>query len=200
MNDRDEAGRLEPLSAGENATASAYARTLDWRRWPYPALLIPGRSPELPDDALSPEAKQKMRLAKRRFDQGLAPLIVVSGGYVNPAHTRFAEALEMKRRLLALGVPERAVVVDPFARHTTTNLRNTARLLLELGAPLDRPVLVTTTANQSRYIEDAGFNARCRRELKYDCFRDLKRLTNFDTALRLPTVSTQRSADDPLDP
>jgi len=201
MNDRDEPARLEPLSAGENASAMAFARTIDWRAWSYPAMLIPGRSPTLADNPLSPEAKMKMRLAARRYAQGVAPLIIVSGGYVSPSQTRFAEALEMKRSLMTVyGIPERAILVDPYARHTTTNLRNAARLLFEAGAPLDRPILVTTTAYQSRYIEAPPFQARCLRELGYPCFSDLERLSMFDTSLRLPPVSLHRDARDPLDP
>jgi hypothetical protein len=201
MNDRNEPARLEPLDQGENAAAFAYARTLDWRAWRYPVMLIPGRSPVLPDNPLSPEAKQKMRLAARRFRQGLAPIIVVSGGYVLPSQTRFAEALEMKRELMrTYGIPERAILVDPYARHTTTNLRNTERLLFEIGAPSDRPILVTTTAYQSGYIEGQVFHDRCLRELGYLCFTDLHRLSMFDTVLTLPLVSLQRDARDPLDP
>jgi hypothetical protein len=201
MNDRDEPARLEPLSAGENARAMAFARTIDWGRWRYPAMLIPGRSPTLKDNPLSPEAKMKLRLAARRYAQGLAPLIIVSGGYVSPSQTRFAEALEMKRALMSVyRIPERAILVDPYARHTTTNLRNAARLLIEAGAPLERPILVTTTDYQSRYIEAPPFRDRCLRELGYPCFSDLKRVSMFDTTLRLPLVSLHRDARDPLDP
>jgi hypothetical protein len=143
----------------------------------------------------------KMRLAARRFHQGLAPLIIVSGGYVSPSQTRFAEALEMKRALMSVyAIPERAILVDPYARHTTTNLRNAERLLFEAGAPLDRPILVTTTDYQSRYIEGQVFHDRCLRELGYPCFLDLRRLSMFDTAMRLPLVSLHRDARDPLDP
>jgi hypothetical protein len=201
MNDRDEPARLEPLSEGENAQAMAFARTIDWQAWTYPALLIPGRGPTLKDNRLSPEAKMKMRLAARRYRDRLAPLIIVSGGYVSPSQTPFAEALEMKRELMrTYGIPERAILVDPYARHTTTNLRNAERLLFEAGAPLDRPILVTTTDYQSRYIESQVFHDRCLRELGYPCFSDLKRLSLFDTSLRLLVVSLHRDARDPLDP
>lgn len=153
------------------------------------------------DNPLSPEAKMKMRLAARRYRDRLAPLIIVSGAYVSPSQTPFAEALEMKRELMRVyGIPERAILVDPYARHTTTNLRNAERLLFETGAPLDRPILVTTTDYQSRYIEGQVFHDRCLRELGYLCFSDLKRLSLFDTSLRLPLVSLRRDARDPLDP
>jgi hypothetical protein len=201
MNDRDEPARLEPLEKGENAAALAYARTLHWADFPYPAMIIPGRSPTLKDNPLSPEGRMKLRLAARRFQQGLAPLIITTGGYVSPAQTRFCEALEMKRELMrTYGVPERAILIDPFARHTTTNLRNAYRLLVEAGAPAERPVLVTTTDFQSRYIEAKAFQDRCVRELGYPCYAGLKRLSPFDTSLTLPRLSLHRDARDPLDP
>lgn len=201
MNDRDEPTRMEPLDKGENKAAIAYARTVDWPKYRYPVILIPGRSPVLKDNPLSPEAKMKMRLAARRFNDGLAPLIVVSGGFCNPSQTRFNEALEMKRELMrTYHIPQSAVLIDPFARHTTTNLRNTERLLFEIGAPPDRPVLVTTTAYQSRYMEGQVFHDRCQRELGYPCFSNFKRLSLFDTEMKLPLVSLHRDANDPLDP
>jgi hypothetical protein len=201
MNDRDEPTRMEPLDKGENEAAIAYARTVDWSKYRYPVILIPGRSPVLKDNPLSPEAKMKMRLAARRFNDGLVPLIVVSGGFCNPSQTRFNEALEMKRELMrTYHIPQSAILIDPFARHTTTNLRNTERLLFEIGAPLDRPVLVTTTAYQSRYMEGLVFHDRCQRELGYLCFSDFKRLSLFDTEMKLPLVSLHRDANDPLDP
>jgi hypothetical protein len=201
MNDRDEAARLEPLSLGENKAALAYAQTINWRAFPYPAMLIPGRSPTLKDNPLSPEAKMKLRLAARRFKAGLAPLIITSGGFVSPSQTRYCEACEMKRELMrAYGIPARAILIDPYARHTTTNLRNAFRLLFEAGAPLDRPILVTTTDYQSRYIEAPVFQQRCLRELGYACYSDLKRVSMFDTRLNLPLLSLHRDARDPLDP
>jgi hypothetical protein len=107
----------------------------------------------------------------------------------------------MKRALMSeYGVPERAILVDPYARHTTTNLRNAARLLFEAGAPMNRRILVTTTDYQSRYIEAAAFRDRCLRELGYACFSDLERVSMFDTSLHLPLISLHRDARDPLDP
>jgi uncharacterized SAM-binding protein YcdF (DUF218 family) len=40
----------------------------------------------------------------------------------------------MKHDLIArLGIPAAAILVDPHARHTTTNMRNAARLLYRYG-------------------------------------------------------------------
>lgn len=201
FNDRDEPARMEPLSQGENAKAMAYARTLDWRAYRYAAVLVPGRSPVLADNPLSPIGRLKARLGLRRWRAGLAPLIVVSGGFVNPSQTRFAEALEMKRYLMkAYGVPERAILIDPFARHTTTNIRNTERLLFEAGAPADMPILISAVAQHSLYIEGQVFRDRCQRELGYVPFTIRRRLSAFDLEVMLSQTSLHRDAADPLDP
>ena len=201
FNDRDEPARMEPLSAGENAKAMAYARTLDWKAWKYAAVLVPGRSPVLADDPLSPIGKLKVRLGMRRWKAGLAPLIVVSGGFVNPSQTRFAEALEMKRYLMrAYHVPERAILIDPFARHTTTNIRNTERLLFEAGAPADKPIVITAVLQHSQYIEGQFFHDRCLKELGYVPFTIRGRLSPYDLEADLSLTSLHRDAADPLDP
>ena len=43
------------------------------------------------------------------------------------------EAVLMRTELLRLGVPEERILVEPCARHTTTNLRNAGRLMLAHG-------------------------------------------------------------------
>ncbi len=201
MNGRDEAARGEPLAGGENGPALQRARHVVWSRWAYAAILVPGRGPDAKDETLSPEGLARAALAARRFRDGAAPFIILSGGYVSPAQTPYAEALEMKRVLTTrYGVPASAILVDPFARHTTTNLRNAARLLTEAGAGLARPVLITTTTAQSAYIESPAFTARCRKELGYACYDALKRVSPFDTVASLSPLATHRDAADPLDP
>jgi hypothetical protein len=67
----------------------------------------------------------------------------------------------LKRDLIArYGVPENAIVIDPYARHTTTNLCNASRLLFQMGAPMDKPIVITTTQDQGQYIESQEFADR----------------------------------------
>ncbi|MGE0039998.1 MAG: ElyC/SanA/YdcF family protein [Vicinamibacterales bacterium] len=200
-NGRDEAGRHEPLEAGENRAAVARVGGIDWARYPYAVILVPGAGPDRPDVALDPWARLRLELAVARYRDGKAPFIVVSGGYVHPAQTPFAEAIEMKRALMRdYGIPEHAILVDPHARHTTTNLRNTARLLFRYGFPADKPSVVTTDRYQSAYIENPDFGERCARELGYQPAAIGRRLSRFDLEFRPLPASLRADATDPLDP
>lgn len=63
------------------------------------------------------------------FQQGLAPALVLSGG----GRGSTAEAEIMRRSALAGGVPETALLVEPYSRDTLGNARETARLLCSRG-------------------------------------------------------------------
>jgi hypothetical protein len=201
INQRDEAGRYEPLEAGENAAAFARARKLNWGKWRYAGILVPGQGLEGAETRLSPGGAFRDRLAVRRWREGLAPFLIVSGGHVHPNKTAFAEALEMKHDLMThYGVPAQAILVDPYARHTTTNLRNAVRLLFRMGAPPATPILITSSGDQSLYIEGTAFAERCARELGYQPMTSLKRLSPFDLAGTANLVSLHADPQDPLDP
>jgi hypothetical protein len=55
-NQRDEAGRLEPLEAGENRAAIGRVKTIDWDRFPYAAIVVPGSGTDRETFSLSPWA------------------------------------------------------------------------------------------------------------------------------------------------
>jgi hypothetical protein len=201
INLRNEAGRYEPLERGENRAALERAARLDWRRYRYTAIVVPGAGSDRPGVALSPFGRLRLRLAVQRYRAGHAPFVLVSGGHVHPDRTPFNEAMEMKKALVeTFGIPAEAILVDPHARHTTTNLRNAARQIFRYGMPFDRPALITTDPGQSRYIEDPGFAVRCRTELRYLPFRSLKRTSEFDLEF-LPALEVlTQDGTDPLDP
>jgi len=164
-NDRTDAVRDDAIL---DAAARRRARTLDWSHYRYTALIVTGVGPEVPDMPLSPGGQYHVRLAAERYAAGDAALIIVSGGRAHPRATRFTEAVEMRRALIErYGVPAEAIVLEPYARHTTTNLRDATRELVALGAPLNRPALIVCNPEQSRYIEGAAFAERNRRELGY---------------------------------
>ncbi|MHC9418508.1 YdcF family protein [Sphingomonas citri] len=194
-NDRTDAVRDD---AALDAPARRRARALDWSRYRYTALIVTGVGPEVPDMPLSPGGQYHVRLAAELYAAGDAALIIVSGGRAHPRATRFTEAMEMRRALIErYGVPAEAIVLEPFARHTTTNLRDSTRELVALGAPLDRPALIVCNPEQSRYIEGAAFAERNRRELGY--------LPGAIGPRRSPTAIELRPAReslriDPLDP
>lgn len=200
---RDEASRYEPLDQGENAKALAHIPSIDWAKFPFTVILVPGYGPDDPGVALSPSGQARADLAAARFQGAIAPLIVLSGGHVHPDRTPYSEAIEMKKYLLAArGVPEEAMLVDPHARHTTTNLRNVTRLLYRGGVPTERPLLVTTDFGQSLYIGywHGTFGPRCLDELGYLPWRSLVPISQNDTCMRPLALSLHGDGRDPLDP
>jgi hypothetical protein len=201
VNDRTDAAGLEPIDGGDNAAAVARARSLDWSRYRYTAIVLTGIGPEVPDMALSPGGKYHVRLAANRFAEGDAPLILVSGGRAHPHSTPYVEAIEMRRALIErYGVPAEAIVIEPYARHTTTNLRNAARRLMALGAPMDREALIVCNPDQSRMIENPAFVQRNQRELGYQPGTIGKRLSPTELTFRPSPVSARVDPLDPLDP
>jgi hypothetical protein len=97
-------------------------------------------------------------------------------------------------------VPENAILVDPHARHTTTNLRNGERLIHTLGVPETKPVLLTTSRDQSLYIEGPVFLRRNEEELGYQPLTVVKRLTPHDLVMAQNLMSLHADPRDPLDP
>jgi len=201
LNHRDEAGRFEPLEAGENALAFRRIKSVDWAKYPYSVIVVPGAGNDLPGFRLSPEGKLRDEIAVKRFREGKAPFLLVSGGFVHPSQTEFAEAIEMKRDLMTrFGVPAAAILIDPHARHTTTNMRNAARLMYRYGMPFDKKAVVTTDLGQSLSIESPAFAKRCIDELGYVPQQIVGRTSLFDLEFRPTLDSLQADPQDPLDP
>lgn len=193
LNGFDNAVRLEPLATGENRAAIEHASTVQWKDYPYSAIVVPG--------AALPMRRLRVALAAKRYQQGLAPFLIVSGGAVRPARTTVIEAIEMKHQLMEeFGIPESAILVDPHARHTTTNLRNAAREIFRYGFPTDKEMLVTTDPDHSQTIEAEAFQERCRKELGYSPVTVKRRVSEFDLAVTPAIESLQINPLDPLDP
>lgn len=196
---RDEATRYEPLDAGENAAALARLATLDWDDWRFSAILVPGWGPDDLETPLSALGHDHCDIAVQRWQAGVAPFLLLSGGHVHPDRTPYSEAIEMKRYLReAYQVPGDAILVDPYARHTTTNLRNAARLLLGAGVPPERPVLVSTDALQLLYI--SALDDRCNKELGYVPYRIVRLLSEEDGCFLPDALAMHADARDLLDP
>ncbi len=201
VNEREDAGRFDPANDPENAAAAKFIRRVDFRKYRYSSLLVLGDGPDTPESRLGSFGKLRVMTAARRWKEGLAPVIIVSGGNVHPANTRFNEAIEMRRELIErYGVPAAAILVEPHARHTTTNFRNSVRLMFRYGVPLDQDALVVTSESQSRYVEAAPFKERCVKELGYVPFVLGVRVSAFDLVYRPVLTALQLDAQDPLDP
>ncbi|OWK31992.1 YdcF family protein [Sphingomonas mucosissima] len=200
LNEREDAAAHEPLDRENEAAIGRIART-DWRRYRYSALLVLGDGPEMPEARLGALGKLRLMAAAARWRQGLAPVIIVSGGSVHPAHTRFNEAIEMRRELIERhGIPADAIIIEPHARHTTTNLRNAARLMFRYRIPFDHDALIVTSEGQSQYVEGPVFRTRCLEELGYMPASIGARVSAFDLVFRPLAISLSRDPLDPLDP
>ncbi|MFV8271010.1 YdcF family protein [Flavobacterium sp. GT2N3] len=201
MNHRDEVARYEPLEEKENKKTIAHIKKIDFDAFDYASVLILGNGPENYQDRLSAIGKLNLQLGVLEYEAKQAPLIIVSGGHAHPFRATFCEAIEMKKELMNVHhIPEENILIDPFARHTTTNLRNATRLMIAYQMPLDKKSIVVTNSSHSNYVGNANFNARCMEELGYLPAIILKRLNS--TALEfLPNVeSLHQNPIDPLDP
>jgi DUF218 domain len=200
LNHRDEAGRHEPLETGENKAAVAAIAATAWQNYPYSVIVIPGRGPDDLQTPLSAGSRVRVTLAAQAYRAHKAPFILVSGGYVHPSQTRFSEAIEMKRALVTdLRVPEAAIIVDPHARHTTTNMRNAVREMFRYGFPTDKPGLVISEPFQITSLLQAQL-PRSERELGYEPYRIVKKNSDNEFIF-LPLVeSLEQDPADPLDP
>ena len=201
VNDRLDAIAFEPLDGGLNSDAFQRARKLDWSRYRYTAIIVLGAGPEDLLTPLSARGKLHVKVAAQRYFSGLAPFIIVSGAAVHPRETRYVEAVEMRRALIErYAVPADAIVIEPYARHTTTNLRNASRLLMSMSAPMDRDALVLSDPRHIDAVESTEFVARNQRELGYQPGKVGQRTSPFDIAFRPSPDSARVDPLDPLDP
>ncbi|WP_158793241.1 YdcF family protein [Granulicella sp. L60] len=201
LNHRDEAARFEAMEETVNKTALTSIPSTHWDNFPFSVIVVPGEGPEDPNVALAEIGRKRTALAAQAYHDGKAPFILVSGGYVHPSQTHFAEAIEMKKALLNdYHVPEEAILVDPHARHTTTNMRNAAREIYRYNMPMSKPALVVSDPAQTTYIQSQILAERCRKELGYLPYQIVTRPS--DTSLVfLPAIdSLQQNPLDPLDP
>lgn len=159
--------RCRPLHRGRPVDAAAL--NAGWRgldagtRWPF--LIVPGFCPRLGwSSGLHPRAVTRLEQAAVDLEAGLSSTIIVSGGAVHSADN---EALLMRDWLVGRGVDPASILVEPCARHSTTNLRNAGRLVLAAGAS---EALIVTSDPQTFYFAfpwRSWFHARCLLELGY---------------------------------
>jgi DUF218 domain len=173
--------RCRPTHRGQPVDAAALNPPTPVRdagaRWPF--LVVPGFTPRVGwKSGLHPRNLERLERALADLRAGLAPSVIVTGGAV---HSPDNEAVLMREWLVAHGVEKERILVEPCARHTTTNLRNAGRILLALGV---KEALVVTSdepdwlwrpsgwrfAEQSYYLGFpwlSTFHLRCVVELGY---------------------------------
>ncbi|HEY9486928.1 MAG TPA: YdcF family protein [Chryseosolibacter sp.] len=200
INHRSEASDFEPMISTVNKSAYERIGKTNWDAFEYTLILVPGAGPDEPQVALSSIGMLRCRIAAQRFFEGMAPFIVVSGGRVHPYKTKYNEAYEMKKYLVeVMNVPEEAIIMEPHARHTTTNMRNTARLIFRYGMPFDKPCISSTSRSQSFYITDK-LASRCQKELMHIPFKNGKRLSSTEAEFYPVLDALHANPLEPLDP
>ncbi|WP_212003707.1 YdcF family protein [Chitinophaga sp. HK235] len=199
LNKHDECARYEPLEK-DNREAYTKAKTTDWNKYTYTALLIPGAGPGN-NDPISDAGKSRCRIGAELYRKGSAPFIIVSGGHVHPYGTPYAEAVEMKKYMVnELKIPADVIMIDPYARHTTTNVRNAVRIAWKSGMPLQKRMLCVSDALQTYYVASSTFTKRCQDELGYMPAADLQQADLYYLSFLPDIKSLQANAMDPLDP
>jgi hypothetical protein len=198
---RDNAAIGEPLASGENAAVVANIPSIDFSKYPYTMLVVPGIGPTDATTMLSEGSQAHADMAADRFAAKWAPLFALTGGRVHPDRTTYAEALEMKNYLMtARGIPENVIVVDPFARHTTTNIRNVSRLAFRYGIPTNAHALIVSDFGQTITITGQQFLATCQSEMGLVPWRSVAMLSNDDACFVPSVIVMQQNGADPLDP
>lgn len=200
INMRNEADRFEP-NEQVNASAIKYLKTIQWHKYPYAAILVPGAGPDITSARIDPWAISRLRIAVARYKKGLAPVFIVSGGFVKPFQPPYAEGNEMKRYLIEhMGIPAEAIILEPYARHTTTNIRNASRLIYRYRIPAQKKALIISDQYQTHTIQSDKFRQRCLDELGYLPFTFLAGKGKTDTEFVPALTSLHLDALDPLDP
>lgn len=201
INDRNRAADFESMEKDCNRAAFNEVKNIQWKEFPYSLILVPGAGPNDPNESLSAVGILRCQVAAQRWKERKAPFIMVSGGKVHPYKTKYCEAAEMKRYLTEeLLVPENAIIMEPHARHTSTNMRNCARLMFRYGFPMDKPAITSTTKSQSYYITNDLMQKRCIKELGYSPYRNGERLSETEAEFYPLLNSLQIDADEPMDP
>jgi uncharacterized SAM-binding protein YcdF (DUF218 family) len=118
---------------------------------------------------------------------------------VHPYKTKYCEAEEMKKYLMdSLKIEENAIIMEPHARHTTTNMRNAVRLMIEYHFPIVKPGLIVSDKADNDYIE--GMAERCMIELQYVPYILGNRVSDTQLEFYSKTEAIQINSTEPLDP
>jgi DUF218 domain len=198
---RDNAAEDEPIDQGENRAVIANLPSIDFSKYAFSMLVVPGIGPTDATTMISLGSKTHADLAAARFAAKYAPIFALTGGRVHPDRTTFAEALEMKSYLMGTyGIPENVIMVDPYARHTTTNLRNVSRLAFRYGVPTTKPALVVTDYGQTLTINGDQFLTTSQTQMGLVAWRQVAELSQQDTCFLPSVIVMQQNGADPLDP
>jgi hypothetical protein len=200
LDGRLNASDYEPMESTVNKSAIEKVKDIDWNKYKYSVILVPGAGPDDRETEISAGGMLRCRLAAQQYKEGLAPFIILSGGRVHPYKTKYSEAYEMKKFMMnTLMISESAIIMDPHARHTTTNMRNASRLIFRYGMPMEKPAITSTLKSQSLYISNTVAE-RSKKELGYYPYKNGNRLSETEMEFYPLVGSLQIDFDEPMDP
>lgn len=198
---RMQATDFEPLALGENKSAYCSVSNTQWIKYPYSAIVVLGVGPETRDEHVTPESLMRAEYAAQCWKNKMVPFIIVSGGRVHPYHTPYCEAWEMKHFLQTVcNIPDSVIIIEPHARHTTTNLRNAGRIMVRNSFPLDKPALVIGSKSHIDYVMSQKFSNRFVKELGFLPVNIIRRKSDLLAEFTVNTSCLQLDEDEPMDP
>jgi uncharacterized SAM-binding protein YcdF (DUF218 family) len=156
------------LIFGNEWVSHRLVSSLEWRYLPAEeipqaeaiVLLGGGTRPQLPPRPISEinEAGDRMVYAAKLYHEGKAPIIVITGGFIEFFGSTVPETDAMLELLVALGVPADAVVREDRARNTYENAVFVREIADEQG--FNEIILVTSGLHMPRSVglfEHQGF-------------------------------------------
>lgn len=139
-------GTLTPNGEALELFQTEHASGVERRYW---LALVPGTSEQWGHHKAPPlgvmvsdEFATRLDRAADLLTRGEIAFIVVSGGSVDAERPDYNEAERGRAYLIERGVAAQRVFIDPYAEHSTTNVRNADKLAVQLG--LDRILIITT--------------------------------------------------------
>lgn len=108
-----------------------------------------------PMDAIFILGSHDLRVADRAaelYKQGLAPLVICSGGFGTKQRFELTEAEIFSQRLIELDVPKENILLEPNATNTGENITYTQKLLVEKQIEINSFILV-----QKPYMERRSY-------------------------------------------
>jgi uncharacterized SAM-binding protein YcdF (DUF218 family) len=162
------AALLVLVSFSSQWVSHGLARSLEWQYLPQAelpeaeiiVLLGGGTRAALPPRPMTElnEAGERMLYAAKLYHEGKAPVVVVTGGYIEWLGTAMPEADGMQEILMLAGVPEEVIWLESRARNTYENAIYVKEIVAELG--IQRIILVTSAMHMPRSVaifERQGF-------------------------------------------
>lgn len=125
-------------------------------------VVLGNRPPTDQHGQLMPETERRVRRGVETYEDGLAPVVVMTGG-ASPRGDIEAEV--MQAFAIALGVPADAILVETKSQNTIENARFTKQLLSGEEQPARRPHIILVTSpyhlrRARRLFECAGFEVQ----------------------------------------